>query len=151
MCVVNKEKTLRHRKTQHHLIRTYGTEVLHLQEKLRTGEPVEVLKTRHSYDREDGRKISFQEILEVVSSGTIIEYQGNENKRKGVAACRHLPESDDPCINVILHKFINDRHIHVAVNVQGESILVKTAYYPEDHPWKWDETFTQRVFVQKVE
>lgn len=37
------------------------------------------------------------------------------------------------------------RPIHVAVIIQEEAILVKTAYDPRSNPWKWDNAYTKRV------
>lgn len=148
----------RHENFQKWIIPKIQPLIKNIQYKMKTGQEVEIFMSKHGRYRENSRNISYRVIKEIIREGKVIEYQGQHNKRDEVEGC---PDSGESCHNLILHKkvVIDDdaeesnkdkgRDIHVCVNIQGESILVKTVYFPDEHSEKWNKDFTKRVFYKK--
>lgn len=146
-------KSDKHKAFQEKILPKIIPSVESLQQKLRNHEPIELIMTKHSKYRESKRHISYRTILEAIKTGVVIEYQGNENKRNEIEECKDLEPSNEECINVILMaKFGNGRdaqYVHVCLNIQGESIVVKTVYDPKSRMWQWRNGYKERLFYKE--
>lgn len=126
--------------------------VKNVQYKLRNNERVEIITSRHSKYREVKREISYRAVLEVLRWGRVIEFQGYDDRRDELEALTYIEPSDEPCINVIMMKKVynngRNHYVHVCVNIQGDSIIIKTVYDPKSMYWQWMDHYSKRVFYK---
>lgn len=156
MMVKDYDKIKRHQKFQKRKIKEVLPHILEIQHKLRKGEMIDVIMSKHSVYREYTRNIPNRAIMEVIQKGRVIEYQGTENKRDEVEKCQWLGSLNDECINIIMMKKVynykekRSHYLHVCLNIQGDSIVIKTVYDPYTQKHKWQKCFSERIFFKNI-
>lgn len=145
--VWDKRKMNWHKEYQKEKIKEFQPIIDEIQTKLKNGKHVTIIRSNHSHYRVWMRKISLQKVMNVIMEGTMIEYQGTENKRNEIKLCKKLNLNGE-CANIIMAKKIGKKIIHVCINIQDGTIIIKTVYYPNKS--KWTNDGTQRIFYKNV-
>lgn len=133
-------RMMSHRSIQERYLPMVEEAVESLQDKMENKEKIIAMLSKHAFQREQERKVSNNDILNILKDGYPIESQGID---------------DDQSINILMMGYTKVgsgyRPLHLAINLSKEcdKVIVKTIYDPRSRDWQWEENYETRIFFVK--